>query len=235
MADELKIAGWGPPPADLSLGDDEVHVWRGTVKATASELEHLLPELSRRERREMKRHPTPKNYAASRVMIRSLLGRYVGQEPAKVKLKEGPGGRLVLAKAPKGPPHWDFGWGEDRAVFAISASQPLAVHLEVIPRDLDVSRWMRDLPPREASLIEFYSSQNRARFVVGYHAEREAERRLAAYRGESGFPADARVERLRLGKRFVAALAAEGWDWSPSFWRYPRPGREDEPDEDDDD
>ena len=232
MSDELKIAGWGPPPADLSLGDDEVHVWRGTVKGTAAELEDLLPQLSRRERREMKRHPTPKNYAAARLMVRSLLGRYLGVAPAKVKLKEAAGGRLVLAKAPKGPPHWDFGWGRDRAVFAISASQPLAVHFEVIPRDLDVSRWMRELPPREASLIEFYSPQNRARFVVGFHAEREAERRLAAYHGDGG-PAGARLERLRLGKRFVAALAAAGWDWSPSFWRYPRPGREDEPDEDD--
>jgi hypothetical protein len=232
MADELKIAGWGPPPADLFLGDEEVHVWRGTVKGTAAELEPLLGQLSRRERREMNRHPAPKNYAAARLMIRSLLGRYLNLPPGKVKLEEGRRGRLVLAKAPQGPPHWDFGWGEDRAVFAISATQPLAVHLEVIPRDLDVSGWMRDLAPREASLIEFYSPQNRARFVVGYHAEREAERRLAAYQWGEGSPGGARLERLRLGKRFVAALAAEGWDWSPSFWRYPRPGPEDEDDGD---
>jgi hypothetical protein len=230
MVDELKIAGWGPPPADLSLGEDEVHLWRGTAKGTTAELEELVPMLSRRERREMKRHEAPKNFAAARVMVRSLLGRYLHEEPARIKLKKGSGGRLVLANAPQGPPHWDFGWAKDRAVFAISAGQALAVHVEVIPRNLDVSEPLRQMPPREASLAQFLSRQNRARSVVGYHAEREAERRLQAYRGVAGSDAapDWRVERLRLGKRFVAALAAEGWDWSPSFWRYPRPGRAEE-------
>jgi hypothetical protein len=81
---------------------------------------------------------------------------------------------------------------------------------------------MRRMPPREASLVEFLSPDNRARSVVGYHVEREAERRLELYRSDQPgrSPRDFRVERLRLGKRFLAAVAAEGWDWSPSFWRY---------------
>jgi hypothetical protein len=85
-----------------------------------------------------------------------------------------------------------------------------------------VDQLMRRMPPREASLVEFLSPDNRARSVVGYHVEREAERRLELYRGDQPgrSPRDFRVERLRLGKRFLAAVAAEGWDWSPSFWRY---------------
>lgn len=227
MVDELKIAGWGLPPADLSLGDDEVHVWRGTVRATADQLDDILPVLSRRERRQARRHARPKNFAAALFMLRSLVGRYLETDPAGLRLDGDPGGRLVLAGRPVGPPHWDFSWGGDRAVFAISATQPLGLHLEVVPEDLEVGDLMRRMPPREAALVEFLSPDNRARSVVGYHVEREAERRLQLYRGDgAAHPSgDFRVERLRLGKRFLAALAAEGWDWSPSFWRY-GPGEE---------
>jgi hypothetical protein len=222
MVDELKIPGWGLPPADLSLGDDEVHLWRGTVRATHDQLGEILPTLSRRERREARRHPRPKNFAAARFMLRSLLGRYLDADPASLRLEEGAPGRLVLAGLPAGPPHWDFSWDADRAVFGISATQRLGMHLEVVPDERAVDELMRRMPPREASLVEFLSPDNRARSVVGYHVEREAERRLELYRrGEPGDgPGDFRVERLRLGKRFLAAVAAEGWDWSPSFWRY---------------
>jgi len=222
MVDELKIAGWGLPPADLSLGDDEVHVWRGTVRASADELGEILPVLSRRERREAKRHAAPKNFASARFMLRSLLGRYLQIQPDGLRLEVGSDGRLVLADRPEGPPHWDFSWGGDRAVFGISATQRLGMHLEVVPDDREVGDLMRRMPPREAALLEFLSADNRARSVVGYHVEREAERRLALYRGDQAAqpPSDFRVERLRLGKRFLAAVAAEGWDWSPSFWRY---------------
>ena len=221
MVDELKIAGWGLPPADLSLGEDEVHVWRGTVRATAGQLGDILPVLSRAERRQAKRHPAPKNFAAARFMLRSLLGRYLETDPARLRLEEGPGDRLVVSGHP-GPPHWDFSWGDDRAVFGISATQRLGMHLEVVPDERAVDELMRRMPPREASLVEFLSPDNRARSVVGYHVEREAERRLELYRRGQAVdgPGDFRVERLRLGKRFLAAVAAEGWEWSPSFWRY---------------
>lgn len=215
MVDELKIAGWGPPPEDLSLGEDEVHVWRGTVRASASELRTILAQLPRRERRAVDAHAHPKSLAAACFMRRALLSRYLGIEPGKLRLREGDGGHARLARAPAAAPHWDFAWGDTRAVFAISAAHPVAVHLDVIPPDLDVSHLLGQVPAREARLAEFLSPANRARTLAGYHAEREAERRLAAC--DAG---DGRVERLRLGKRFVAALAAEGWDWTPSFWQY---------------
>ncbi len=221
MVDDLKIAGWGPPPTHLSLEPDEVHVWRGTVRASRAEAERMAGALSRRERREADRAEQPKAWVAARFMVRSLLGRYQDVEPSKVKLRDGADGRAALDGDAGGSPYWDFDWADSRALFAISASQPLAIHLEVVPEDLDVSALMAEMPPREASLAEFLSPQNRARTVVGHRAEREAVRRLG------GEAAEARIERLRLGKRFVAALAARGWEWTPSFWQYE--GGSDEP------
>lgn len=218
VIDELKIAGWGPAPADLRLADNEVHVWRGTVKASASELREILPTLPRSERKQAARHPQTRNFAAARHMLRFLLGGYLRREPERLKLADDASGHLRLSRVSDAPP-WDFAWGGNRALFAISSGQRLGLHLEVVPGDLDVSGMMDDVPPREARLIEFYAPQNRARAVVGYRAERCALERLAT-QAERSEPPGARVERLRLGKRFVAALAAEGWDWTPSFWQY---------------
>lgn len=228
MVDELKIAGWGPAPTNPSLGADEVHVWRGTVRARAEELDGILRELPRDERRQAKRHTDPRSFAAACLMRRSLLGRYLGIEPSKLRFSQTPSGRPTLGRQPA--PHWDFAWADSRALLAISASQPLAIHLDVIPRDLDVAHLAAAVPRREASLAEFLSPQSRARALAGYHAERQAMRRLAEQTGEDEGARGARVERLRLGKRFVAALAAQGWEWSPSFWQYG--GGREEPDDD---
>ena len=227
MVDELKIAGWGGPPEDLSLGEDEVHVWRGTVRASASELRAIRRELPRRERRAVDADANPKSLAAACFMRRALLSRYLGTAPGKLRLREDEDGRMRLARAPADAPRWDFAWGDTRAVFAISAARPLAVHLDVIPPDLDVSALLDEIPAREARLAEFLSPANRARTLAGHHAERQAERALAAGGGGEG-----RVERLRLGKRFVAALAAEGWEWTPSFWQYGGASPEPEPEDD---
>lgn len=218
MVDELKIAGWGPAPTDLSLGADEVHVWRGTVRVSAGELDHALSALPRSERREARRHLDPRSFVPACLMRRELLGRYLEAEPAKLRFGQAPSGRLRLTS--HSAPHWDFAWAGTRAVFAISATQPLGVHLDAIPRDLDVSHLAAEVPRREARLAEFLSPQSRAQALAGYHAERQAIRRLAEQTGRGGDTPGARVERLRLGKRFVAALAAQGWEWSPSFWQY---------------
>ena len=232
MVDETKISGWGTAPTDLSLGADEVHVWRATLNSKWEAVDRMLPVLSRRERREARRHELPKHFATGRFMVRTLLARYLGCEPERLKLRSGRDGRPVLDE--RGAPHFDYAWAQARGVFAISATHPVGVFVDAVPADLDVSAWLRELPPREASRMEFLSPENRARSAVGYQAEQEALRRLAAVLGED--PArtlpDCRVERLQLGKRYVAALAAQGWDWSAGFWHFQTPGETGEPEED---
>jgi 4'-phosphopantetheinyl transferase len=221
MVDEITIAGWGPPPARLSLEADEVHVWRGTVKASSAEAEAMLGVLSPAERHAADGHEPRRSFVAARFMLRSLLARYLDRDPADLEIEDDADGRPSLRGSHAGAPHWDFDWADTRAVFAISASQPIGMHVQAIPDEAEVDALAREMPAREAKLAEFLSPKNRARAVVGYRAEREALRRLAG--GEPDAAGDWRVERLRLGKRFVAALAARGWDWSPSFWQYEPP------------
>jgi hypothetical protein len=114
-------------------------------------------------------------------------------------------------------------------LFAISATQRVAVAIDALPSADDIAQRMRDVPAREARQLEFLSPQNRAHAVIGHQLERVCTERLSAAGGEPG----SRVERLKVGGSFAAALAADGWDWSPSFWRYLRPGEAAPAEEDD--
>lgn len=215
--DDLKASRWGTAPAELVLGQDEVHVWRAKLNAKAAEVEEMVGVLSWRERRAMKRTDKPKDFAARIHMVRTLLGRYLERDPAKLKLRAGPGDHLLLDE--DGAPHFDLTTSHRRALFAISASHRVAVVMDAIPSEDEVRARIRDMPPREARQVEFLSPQNRAQTVVGYQMERLATQKLEAAGGMPG-----RVERLKVGGADVAALAADGWDWSASLWRYYRPG-----------
>jgi len=212
--DDVKASRWGTPPAELVLGDDEVHVWRAKLNAPAREVEGMVALLTRAERREMKRADKPAHYASARHLVRTLLGRYLSRDPAKLRLGRGPDGCLRLDE--EGAPHFFMDTTRGRALFAISATQRVALAYDEVPSDEEVRERITSLPSREARQLEFLSPQNRASAVIGYQVEREAMERLVGTGGTPG----SRVERLKVGSSYVAALAADGWDWSPSFWRY---------------
>jgi hypothetical protein len=222
MADEgAKSPRWAPAPSDLSLHENEVHVWWGKVNAGSREVNEMLGVLSQEERGEMQESANPKRFAASRHMLRTLLGRYTDGEPARLRLS-GSGDRLVLNG--RDAPHFDLSVSGTRAVVAVSATHPLAVAMDQLPSEEEVASRLETLPPREARQMEFLSPDARGPAVVGYQIERLAAERLAAAADGTGDSSEPRVERLKVRGQYVAALAAPGWDWSPSFWRYLRPG-----------
>lgn len=217
MVKESKSQPWGAPPAEVALGEAEVHVWQAKLNALLAQ--KGLGVLSRSERREMKRREVPKHFAAGRYMLRSLLGRYLGEDPARLKLRVDDAGNVTVRGTDVRC--FDFAPGQSRALFAISAGQPLALGADFVPEDLDVRDREAEMPPRQARLAEFLSPESRARAFVDHNAEMRAVRRLASRLGlASADTHDFRVERLRLGDNYVAALAVEGWDWSPSFWSF---------------
>lgn len=229
--EDFKAARWGTPPSDLSLGVDEVHVWRAKVGIHAAEMEQLVGELPWRERQAAKRADQPKQFVAVRHMVRTLMGRYLGREPGKVKLGRGDAGKLTVSE--DGGPRLHLAISQGRALLAVSGTQTVAVAIDAVPeREEEIAARMSAVPPREARQLEFLSPDNRAQMVVGYEVEQAALNRLAS---AGGVPSS-RVERLKVGGGYVAALAADGWEWSPSFWRYLRPSErpEDDGDEPDD-
>lgn len=226
--EELKISQWGEPPDQLELGPGDVHVWHAAEHPKWADVERMRRDLSCSERRHLKRDAAPKRYAAGRHLVRTLLGRYLDRPPRKVRLREGASGRLeVRGGGDAARLHFEIAIVPGRALFVVSASHRLALEVAPIPDEQDVVAALDEMPDRQRRLVEFLSARNQVRAVAGHRAEQGAQKRLREFVAADGTgAADCRVERLQLGKGYVAAVAAEGTDWSPTYWRYRREGQE---------
>ncbi|HEY9875833.1 MAG TPA: hypothetical protein V6D12_20545, partial [Candidatus Obscuribacterales bacterium] len=79
---------WSPPPKELALSSDDVHVWCASLEQPASRVEQLrqilsAEELSRAERFYFEQHK--KRFIVGRGLLRTILGRYLGIEPSRVQ------------------------------------------------------------------------------------------------------------------------------------------------------
>src|SRR5436309_1175215 len=89
---------WRPPPANIVLHADEVHVWRAPLDLPHDRLESLRGALAQDERERASRFHFERDrrrFIAARGLLREILGRYVGLSP----------GGLWFGYTPYGKPH----------------------------------------------------------------------------------------------------------------------------------
>src|SRR3989475_5214975 len=92
--------GWSPPPRDLALEYDEVHVWRAAADPAASAREGLRQTLAMSERARADRFAFRRDrdrFIARRGRLRAILGRYLAVDPGRLQFNDGSGGKTALA------------------------------------------------------------------------------------------------------------------------------------------
>src|ERR1700732_3288008 len=90
------LPAWRPGPRDPQLGVGDVHVWRADLAAVKGEtLELLSPEEYDRAQR-LTGLRDRQVWAASRGVLRALLGRYVHTDPRELQLAVGAAGKPAL-------------------------------------------------------------------------------------------------------------------------------------------
>lgn len=100
-------SGWPPRAAVPPLADDEVHVWLVRLDAGRDRLARLRALLDDAERARADRFVAAahaKRFTAARGALRELLGAYLGEPPAAVRLAYGPRGKPRLARPAAGLP-----------------------------------------------------------------------------------------------------------------------------------
>ncbi|MEO8427491.1 MAG: 4'-phosphopantetheinyl transferase superfamily protein [Verrucomicrobiota bacterium] len=132
----LAFHTWSPPPADLVLQPGEVHVWRAFLDNYASHLADLRSSLSDDERTRAGRFHFERDrvhFAVGRGLIRSILARYLGQEPARLRFEYGSNGKPWLTD-PLGrqPLQFNLSHSHGVALFALAFGQELGVDLEQV-------------------------------------------------------------------------------------------------------
>jgi 4'-phosphopantetheinyl transferase len=241
---------WVPPPADLKLSSDEVHVWRASLDSTATDVQSLQQTLSADELGRAAGFRFQKDrqrFIAAHGLLRAIISRYLDMEPSQLRFCYSDHGKPSLVPTS----------GQKTLSFNLSHSDGLALY--AITRDrgigIDLER-VRPVAKVEQIAERFFSARENAVFrTLPASLKREAFftcwTRKEAYikaRGEGlSLPLDQFDVSLvpggpavLLGTRgdpqkssgwslrelmpdpgYVAALAVEGHDWHLTCWQFP--------------
>ena len=245
---------WLPAPADLSLDEGHVHVWRACLTRSAKDVERLAGTLSIDEQRRAERFRSAADrcrFVVARGLLRLLLGRYLGGDPASLALGYGPAGKPEL-RHPSVAADVRFNCshsgnlilctfaGGRRIGIDVEAHRPIP-ELDSITRLVLTSRERRQLAnlrPRQRRDAFFRAWTRKEAFLkaTGDGLTRPAERievslaprgsrLLLAVDGDPDAAGHWQVRDLPAGRGYSAALAVEGFDHRTLHWHYPFAGR----------
>jgi 4'-phosphopantetheinyl transferase len=242
---------WSSPPATLTLGSSEVHVWRAALAEPAQSIDRFLSTLAADERLRASQfyfQIDRERFIAARGILRSILGLYLDLAPESLSFSYSSHGKLALSfESGAQAIRFNLSHSHGVALYAITRGREVGIDLEFLRRDLET----------EQIAERFFSRHENATLgtlpaVVRKHAFFLCWTRKEAYikaRGEGlslpldqfdvslvpGEPASLLSTRLDSdeahrwslrelapGADYAAAIAVEGCDWSLSCWQWPR-------------
>ena len=242
-------SSWSVSPESLALELNEVHVWRAPLDAGENTLERLERSLSPDERERAQRFVFQKDrrrFIVARAVLRVLLGRYLNQEPDRIRFVYGPEGKPALAETAAGSVRFNLSHSEALALYAFTRGREVGIDLEWInPRVAFEELAERFFTPGEASTLRALPDHAREPAFFACWTRKEAYMK-AIGKGLSlptqdfevtlapGEPAALISTRhdpdqamrwslleLDAGPGFAAALAVEGSGWSLKRWQWP--------------
>jgi len=150
------VIQWPQPPGNWALEEREVQVWAAPLEATAEGLDKFARTLAPEEHERAGRFLFDRDrerFVVGRGLLRAILGRYLGAEPAEIALAYGPHGKPTL----------DGAFAGNRLAFNVAHSAGLAV--VAVARDcvlgVDVER-VRDLGNAAEMADRFFSPRESA-------------------------------------------------------------------------
>jgi 4'-phosphopantetheinyl transferase len=242
--------GWMPPPARLTLANDEIHVWCFPLDGSAHQDASFWALLSAEEHNRATRFHFEKDrhrYVVAHGVLRQLLSRYTTYAPEQFEFDLGRNGKPSLPKA----------YGGDQLQFNISHSHNMGLCAIANHRDLGVDlEWMRPLPDLAQIAQNFFSPSEREQLfqldeslqvTAFYHCWTRKEAYIKACGDGLSLPLDqfdvallpgqpARFLALNGSEReaegwflrgllpadnFVGAVAVPGINWTVKCWKWP--------------
>ena len=98
----MSSAVWLPPPKNVALAADEVHVWRASLHVTETVFARLYATLTGAEQNRASRYRFPQDrqrFVVARGWLRAILGAYLGIEGAQLRFAYNPHGKPELDAA----------------------------------------------------------------------------------------------------------------------------------------
>lgn len=243
---------WRYPPAELALANDDVHVWRASLDRAAAQLRHLERTLAPDEWDKAARFYFEKDrerYVVTRGLLRAILGRYLGLEPAQLRFSYGPYGKPRLSGGSgAGALRFNLSHSHGLALFAVSRGREIGIDVERVRPEFAGERIAEQFfSPREVAARRALPPESRVEAFFNCWTRKEA---YVKARGQglslpldrfdvSLAPGDAAtllhvdgdarkaarwsLRALMPGPDYVAALAVEGRPRRLECWDWPLP------------
>lgn len=149
---------WQTPPEDLSLDQNEIHVWRCFLNQPEPQIEGLAGTLTDDETKRAERFHFQRDrlhFIAARGVLRVILGRYLGSGPGDVRFSYGRNGKPSLA-GEKGPRLcFNVSHSRDLALYAFTYDRKIGVDVEYIDRGRAITHIVeRFYSPAEISVLK---------------------------------------------------------------------------------
>ncbi len=167
---------WKPPPEELVLENDEVHVWLVSINSgSIFELEHIISndERTRAARFHLSKHKT--EYVASRIYLRMILGKYTGISPQLLRFEYNEYGKPTIADETNSHLKFNLSHSHRFALYAFTRDQEIGVDFELInPLTVSEEIAVKALTASELLLFKRLTTNERVEFFYKCWTRKEA-------------------------------------------------------------
>ena len=211
----------GPPPDDLPLAGNEVHIWAAALDVDAAALAKFAGALSVAEKERAAKFKFERlrdRFIAGRGSLRAILGRYLRVEPAVVDFIYSPQGKPSLApEFSSARIHFSLAHSEDLALVAATRAGPVGVDVERIRPLKDAADLVsRFFSARESELFQKLAADRKPEAFFNLWTRKEA---LLKATGEGLAGGLNRVEVTFLESQPPSVLAISGDFATAARWK----------------
>ncbi|NEO33994.1 MAG: 4'-phosphopantetheinyl transferase superfamily protein [Symploca sp. SIO3C6] len=162
---------WSPPPKDLVLQANDVHIWRVHLNLATGKIEQLAQTLSTDEQQRAARFHFEKHrqhFIVGRGMLRTILGHYLNLKPNQLEFSYSSRGKPTLANTDTNQGlYFNLSHSNELALYAVMPASSIESAQENYSLGIDLE-YMRPMPeveklaqrffcPRESTLISSLS------------------------------------------------------------------------------
>jgi 4'-phosphopantetheinyl transferase len=240
---------WCSAPEALKLAEDEVHVWRASLKATSHRLRSLRGDLFPDEQVRADRYYFQKDrghFIVARGLLRALLGHYLNRKPNQIRFDYGEKGKPELMRETGSKDlRFNLSHSHGLALYAFTYGREIGIDLEWIRPDLANEQIAeRFFSPREVATLRalpthmqpdaFFACWTRKEAflkALGDGLARPLDRfdvslapgepaRLLHIDGELEEVSRWSLQELKPAPGYAAAIAVEGHGWNLARWKW---------------
>ena len=242
---------WCLPPETLTLGNDEVHVWRVALELSAERVQNLLATLTVDEQTRAERFRFPKDrehFIVGRGVLRAILSGYLDMEADQLRFRYARYGKPFLVPIAGGEPlNFNLSHSGGLALCGITRGRELGVDIEYMRSKVELIRIAeRFFSPRESAELRalpvecqrkaFFNCWTRKEAIVkakgGGLSIPLSEFDVSLVEGQPAALLSTKwdsqeterwsLQELHPGAGYVAALAVEGHNWHLNCWQWER-------------